>query len=175
MFVILTGHVKLYKENQQKIQTDQRVLGPGQVLGDEEFKAGVNYGEYAEAVGNVTVLVIDLNMYDEIIQANIKKVAGLVDGLAEKLQELADMSEIQKFEIALTALSEVLYEEFVRAGNPVFMLSMNPEELAVKIGVSLEFLHQIMHELRDLDVIDVRGWQIIVLDEESLRDIAGME
>lgn len=175
MFVILTGHVRIYELAKDGAEKNLRVLSLGQVFGQEEFKANEDYLTYAESVDNVKLLVIDSVLYDKIIQANIQKVAGLVNGLADKLQELADMSEIQQFEIGLVALAQVVQEEFIHAGKRAFKLSMSPDQLAEKIGVSLKLLHDIIQEIRELEILDIQELQITVLDEDALSDLTGLE
>ncbi len=175
IFVILTGHVKIYEMAKGQAEKNMRVLGPGQSFGEEEFKASQEYSSYAEAVDNVMLLIVDSDMFDEIIQANIQKVAGLVNGLAEKLQELADLSEFQQLEINLAALATVIQEEFVNAGNRVFTLSVTMDQLAEKIGITPEALDEVVHELGELGVVEIIGLEVTVLDEEILRNLAGLD
>ncbi|MBS3820245.1 MAG: cyclic nucleotide-binding domain-containing protein [Planctomycetes bacterium] len=171
-FVILRGHVRVYKLSPEGNQQVLHLFGPGQTVAEAAAMKMQDYPAHAEAVDAVTLLAIDKATFDAAVRENVDMVAGLVTGLSDKLKELAGLAEQLALRKVPARLANALLQEMTAAASLTFTLSMAKKDIAEQIGTTPETLSRTLRSFQDDGVIDVQGRTITVLNVDVLNALA---
>ncbi len=171
-FVILCGHVRVFKLSPEGDQQVLHLFGPGQTVAEAAAMKMSNYPAHAEAIDPALLLAIDKTTFDNAVRENIDMVAGLVTGLSDKLKELASLAEQLALRKVPARVANLLLEEMQATGKPTFKLSRAKKALAEQIGTTPETLSRTLRKFQDEGWITVKGPTIEILDVDALKKLA---
>jgi CRP/FNR family transcriptional regulator len=171
-FVILVGHVRVFKLSPEGNQQVLHLFGPGQTVAEAAAMKMTNYPAHAEAIDPAVLLAIDKDTFDNAVRENIDMVAGLVTGLSSKLKELAGLAEQLALRKVPARVANLLLEEMQAAGKASFKLSRAKKDLAEQIGTTPETLSRTLRKFQDDGWITVKGPTIEILDVDALKKLA---
>lgn len=170
-FVILRGHVRVFKLAANGQQQVLHLFGPGQSFAEAAVMKDMPYPAHAEAMDNAGVLAIDKDAFQDTLKANIQVVAGLVAGLSEKLKELAGLAERLSLQDVPARVALVLLEQKNATGRDSFDLPAAKKTIAGQIGTTPETLSRTLRKFREDGLIDMQGRHITIRDAAALRDL----
>jgi CRP/FNR family transcriptional regulator len=172
-FLILAGHVRIFKLAPSGEQQVLHIYGPGQTFAEAAAMKRMLYPAHAEAMDSVTLIAIEKATFEAALLRNTEMVTGLVAGLSAKLKELTTLAEQLSLRKAPSRLAIVLLEEMGAAGGKTFRLSRSKKQIAEQIGTTPETLSRTLRKFHEERLIDMHGAEITILDEESITHLAG--
>lgn len=170
---ISSGAVGLRKANRRGQSVITRLIHAGQLLGYRTFFAGGTYAASAVAVTDVEVCLFSAEAIDHALRTCPTLARRLLRRLARDLRA----AEEEKLAVAAVPvrgrLVQLLLDLGDRYGVPsrdglVFRLPLARQEMAALIGVRPESVARALRELRDDELISVRGRQVELLNVEAL-------
>lgn len=173
LFVIISGHVRQFTLEEGRNEEILAVLGPGQSFGENQALQGSAYGSYAEAVDDMALLAVDRATYQKVVKHNVQNVAGMVDGLSRKLQQLSLMAGRVSRDTIRMRLAGWLDEErkSTPPGEPI-LLPADDAQLGECIGAPAEGVTGALAAFREEGIITRNDRDVTILDLTALQAIA---
>ena len=172
LFAVEAGRVKLYKLSAKGDEQILHLYGPGHSFAEAAVLAGGTYPAFAEALDDVTLLVVTRRELREAIAGNPELAMGMLAGLSAKLHEFNRLIEELSLKEVPARLAGVLLRLSERAGGCTVRLEQTRRELAGQIGTVAETLSRALGKLKDAGLIEVRGRRITLLDADALAELA---
>ena len=197
IYVIERGRVKLVQQTPDKRKKQiLRILGPGDLLGEEAFFAGGTYSAYARALEPTDCCFFPGQDFVEFLYRYPTAAFRLLERLADAVKEYQRMLvEIayEKGEERLARLLLDLARKAAPSASPptstpeaeaepesesgalrgqVIDLGLTRTELAELLGLRPETTIRILHRWQAEGILDIEGPRLILLDEEKLASYA---
>jgi len=171
-FVVLEGHVKIFKVNTRGDEQILHLYGPGESFGEAAMWAGGRFPAAAEATEDARLLVVLRSTLRAALSRNVDIAMGMLAGLSAKLREFAGLIEELSLKEVPARLAGVLLTERRRANADTFRLRQTKRELASQIGTVPETLSRALKAIKSQGIIDVDGSAVTILDPQALEDLA---
>ncbi|AQZ50652.1 Crp/Fnr family transcriptional regulator [Martelella mediterranea] len=169
-YSVVTGYVRLFRQNNEGREGDIRICGPGDTFGDDLVFSGDTCRYSAQAAENATLVCYDL--------AKVRQIAANDDGsmarvlamsLATQLQQAIDCVADDRLNTALQRVAHYLLSQCPGDTAPAsFRLACRKSLLAGKLGLAPEALSRAFGALKTLGV-NVHGRTIEITDIEALK------
>ena len=169
-YSVVSGYVRLYRQNSEGREADIRVCGPGDSFGDDLLFSGDAYRYSAQAAERTTLVCYDI--------ARVRKACDADDGalmrafaksLAAQLQKSAECIAGDRLHTALQRVAHYLLAQCDGKTSPArFRLACRKSLLAGKLGLAPEALSRAFATLKTLGV-EVHGRSIEIRDIEALK------
>lgn len=178
LYIICQGKVKLVKHSPDKAKKQLlKLLGPGELLGEESLFAGEPYIAHARTIEKTTLRLIEkrdfwgfLEWHPAVALKLIEKLAQELEAFQSKLVETAYLSSEER----LARLLLLMADKYGLRENGGLMLDveLSRAELAEMAGICPETAMRILSRFKADKFIDFEGRRIIVLDPKKLRELA---
>ncbi|MBM4363226.1 MAG: Crp/Fnr family transcriptional regulator, partial [Deltaproteobacteria bacterium] len=150
---------------------------PGDLLGEEGLLPGETRRRRAVAVLDSRLLPVSAAELAPLVAATPELGAILVSALARRLTELDARSRVLLLTDSrarvVSALARLARKALgVGAPGPGADLDVTPLELGVEVGVDVETVKRIVHQLQDSGHLHISGEQLRVADASTLRSLA---
>ncbi len=170
LYVIHTGRVKVYRLSDTGKEQVLRVLRSGDFLGELALFNGAPMGDYAEALEDSSMCVIDgpplkelMAKYPSIALKILQELSQRLERTEQLLEDISLHSVERRLATALLALSD---------GQENIELEMSKRDLASQIGMTGETLSRKLTTFQDLGFIEQIGQRkIIIKDREGLEGV----
>lgn len=194
IYVIERGRVKLVQQTPDKRKKQiLRILGPGDLLGEEAFFAGGTYSAYARALEPTDCCFFPGQDFVEFLYRYPAAAFRLLERLADAVKEYQRMLVEIAYEKGEERLARLLLDLAHKAapstptpgaeaepkseesGAPrgqVIDLGLTRTELAELLGLRPETTIRILHRWQAEGILDIEGPRLILLDEEKLASYA---
>ncbi|WP_180898393.1 Crp/Fnr family transcriptional regulator [Martelella soudanensis] len=169
-YSVVTGYIRLFRQNSEGREVDIRICGPGDTFGDDLVFSGETCRYSAQAAENATLVCYDL--------AKVRQIAANDDGsmarvlaisLSTQLQEAVDCVADDRLNTALQRVAHYLLDQCPDdASTATFRLACRKSLLAGKLGLAPEALSRAFGSLKTLGV-NVNGRTIEITDIEALK------
>lgn len=178
LYIICKGKVKLAKHAVNGKRRILKLIGPGEILGEESLFGDGVYAAYAKTleetqarfIGKADFLPLVVR-YPAIALKIIEKLARELKGFQSKLMETSYESCKGKVTRLLLSIAEkygVVEEEGLSLG-----LELSRADLAAMVGISTETAIRILSELREENLLALDGQKkIIILNKHKLQELA---
>lgn len=177
LYIVCTGKVKLAKHAPHGKTQILKLLGPGELLGEETMFDRDVYASYARTLEDSTLHFIErepllelLRRHPEVALRFIRKLAQEIKGFQDKLIETSYEGSLERVS-RLLLLIAAKYGIETERGLDIGM-ELTRQELAELAGISTETAIRILSRLRDRGLIQLEGHRIYLLDREALSDLA---
>ena len=171
-YIILAGHVKIYKLSPGGTQQVLHIFGPGQSFAEAIILKDKTYPAYAEAIQSTTLLRVTRDYFYQALFEDRNLVTGMLSGLFTKLRELASLAEELSLKTVPARLAGFLVAESEKAGARCFELSVSKQQIAEIIGTKPETLSRALKKLTSQGIISVSQKQVEIVDFDLLSDLA---
>ncbi len=176
LYVVCEGKVKLAKHAPHGKTQILKLLGPGEILGEETMFDRDVYTAYARTLEDSTLHFLEreplldlLHRHPEVALRFIRKLAQEIKGFQDKLLETSYEGSLERLS-RLLLLMAYKYGMETDRGLDVGV-ELTRQELAELAGVSTETAIRILSRLRDRGFIALEGHRIYILDPESLNEL----
>ena len=171
-YIILAGHVKIYKLSPAGTQQVLHIFGPGQSFAEAVILKNKTYPAYAEAIQPTTLLRVTRDYFYQALFEDRNLVTGMLSGLFAKLRELASLAEELSLKTVPARLAGFLLSESQKAGADHFELTVSKQQIADIIGTKPETLSRALKKMSSQGIISVSQKNVKISDLDALNDLA---
>lgn len=177
VFCIHTGKVKLSKLGTEGKEQILRFAHDGDILGYRSLLSGETISASIQALGDTHACFIPQKVLFEMIETNPKFSLDLMKRACHELGEAGRFITNLAQKSVKERLAEVLLIMNTTFGTDTegnIDISLTREEIANMVGTATESVIRLMSELKDEEVILLRGRKIKILDHEELAFIGNV-
>ena len=178
IYLICSGKVKLVQQTPDKRKKQiLKILGPGDLLGEETFFAGGTYNAYARALEPTKLCFFPREAFLRFLDRHPSVALQLLERLSQEVKEYQNLLVESAYERSEERLARMLLELGRKFGHRerrgegetyVIDLSLSRAELAELLGLRPETTIRILRRWQDEGLLEIRGRRLIILDEEGL-------
>lgn len=170
-FVVLHGQVKIFKISARGDEQILHLYGPGETFGEAAMWAQINYPAHAQVLEDAELLIVSRSNLRRLIEQSPEVAMRMMAGLSAKLREFNQLIEELALKEVPARIAGKLLREARRTGSPIIKLRQTKRQLAAQIGTIAETLSRALAKMKAQGLIDVRGSEIEILDEEALEEL----
>jgi CRP/FNR family transcriptional regulator, cyclic AMP receptor protein len=174
LFYINEGRVKTFKTNDNGKELTVGLFNKGDFLGYTALLEGTAYHDTAEAMEPTELAIIPREEFDKLVNNNRevtkKFIQLLAKNVAEKEEQLLSLAYNSLRKRVADALLTLL-KKYREDANTQFAMNISREDLANIAGTATESLIRTLGDFKTEKLIDIKGSQVIVINEKKL---AGM-
>jgi CRP/FNR family transcriptional regulator len=174
IYVISWGRVKLVQQTPDKRKKQiLRILGPGDLLGEEAFFAGGSYAAYARALEPTRFVFFPGDEFVAFLVRHPAVTLKLLETLAQEVKSYQRMLVELAYEKGEERLARLLLELARQSSGRetegrASDLGLTRTELAELLGLRPETTIRILRRWQDEGILAVEGRRLILLDEAKL-------
>lgn len=162
VYIVVSGRVRIYRENDQGRQVTLNIHGPGKLFGELAALCDAPRIASVEALEPTTTLVISRGSFLALLQKQPEFAIRLARQFADWVRLLSinvtDLALLDVYGRLARLLPRLAFEE---DGNLVID-AMTQQEIANQIGSSREMVGRIMADLKTGNYIEQKGKKIII-------------
>jgi len=171
LYLIEKGKVKIYREHQYGKELIISLLKEGDFFGYTALLHENNYNESAEALEDVTIVMIPKEDFYALLNSNHFVMKRFVKLLSNEVQE----KEEQLLQMAYSSVKKRVTETLIKLQKQnqketeVFNISISREDLANVVGTATESLIRTLGDLKHDNLIEIKGSNISITDLKRLE------
>jgi len=176
VYFLISGKVKLAKRSSGGRRQILKLVGPGEILGEEVLFSGEGYGGYAKALEPVRAYYVSIKTLAQFLSEHprvatrlIEHLAREIKGFQDKILETSYGSSLERIARLLLAIADRWGVE--EDGKLYIGVQLSRTELAELAGIANETASRLLSRLRDRGMIDFIGAKIFILDRERLENL----
>ncbi len=174
LYFVISGKVKVWKENEEGKEFITSIHGPGAYFGYIAILEDQPYKEDAEALEDTELMLIPkadflsiLSTDLEIAQTFIRMIANNVETQEQSLLQMAYGSVRKKVAYGLIHV----LDGYRTADKGLLEINLSREHLAQSIGIATESLVRTLSDFKDEGLVDVQPGKVIIMNEGKLRNL----
>lgn len=173
IFVVQSGRVTLYRTASSGREQILETLGPGDTCACNPGSSVWQCLTTAEAVTPCTVWFLSRENYVKMVQTNSKVSQTLNRLFANRLRSFSCLIEEVSLKDVKKRLVKFLLDMLKekKAKGDALFIPFTREEIAQRIGAVRETVARTLHELKRSKLIEIKPYQIIILDKEGLEKL----
>jgi CRP/FNR family transcriptional regulator len=176
-YVILSGKVKLYKISPEGKEQILHVVSAPDAFAEAALFLEGNYPAFAESLSDSQLLYIPKRDFLQLIEKNPQLSINMIVSLSHYLRRFASLIEELSLKEVSSRIAKYLLDLSMKSSregkNPKEVeLDLSKTQLASKLGTISETLSRTLGKMKGKGVIDVKGNKILILDRESLEEMA---
>jgi len=172
LFFVVNGMVKVFKTSADGKEQILQIIRPGDSFNDVPVFTGDVSLASAEAMSDVLLYTVKKNDLAGIIRENLRVSLNVVRILSERVQQLVSLVEDLSFRHVTGRVAKVLLEY---AGNGADEKPrLTQQEMAAMIGTAREMVGRSLKTLEEEGTIRMERNRVIITDQETLREVAGI-
>jgi CRP/FNR family transcriptional regulator, cyclic AMP receptor protein len=169
VYLLVSGEVRLFRQDGDGRRFTLAVLRPGAVFGQASLLGSLEFDTYAEAVEPSAVWIVADSSAHEIFSTNADLSLSLLEGLGQRLVDVEARLELMAYKKVPARLAALLLQEMDPTG---VVIGLTHQDLAELLGTYRETVSQAIREFRSRGVVRPGRKRIAVLDSAELRRIA---
>ncbi len=177
LYLLQSGHARLYRLGSSAREVTVNVHGPGELLGLSALLNGGTNGLYAEAMDDLSALMIGgealrdlMARFPDLSVALSAQVVRQTRGLQDRLSQLVFLEVSQRLALALLELAN---ESSEAAETQVALRGrISHQDLAHAVGSTRETITKLLGEFRTKGLLDLGYRRIVVMDRSGLERAA---
>lgn len=170
LYVIHSGRVKIYRLSDTGKEQVLRVLRAGDFLGELALFKNSSMGDYAEALEESSMCVIDGSALKELLGKYPMIALKILEELSQRLEQTEKLLEDISLHSVERRLAQVLLDMSI--DDDEIELEMSKRDLASQIGTTSETLSRKLTSFQELGLIEQIGQRrIVVVDREGLEGV----
>lgn len=172
LYLVVSGVVKVLKTSVEGKEQILRLVRPGESFNDiPVFDGGPNLAS-ARAMGPVLLYGISKDDMEEIMREHPGVALNVIGVLAERVRYFASLVEDLSFKHVIGRLAKILLEqaEVETESRP----RLTQQEMAAMAGTAREMIGRSLKALEENGAIRLDRHRILITNEESLREMAGV-
>jgi CRP/FNR family transcriptional regulator len=176
LYVVLEGHVRVYRANSQGREQTLHEQGPGQSIAEVPLFDGGPYPASARAEEDSTLLFLAIDDFQWLYRNHPEIADSVIRELGRRLRRMVSLVEKISLRDVPARMAMTLLEYAEREGGDgrrlEFTLSRTQEELAAELATTRESIARALSRMRHEGVIDQRGAEVRILDLPRLERLA---
>lgn len=176
LFFVKSGRVKVYRTSNQGKEQIYEILNPGETCACNPGELTWRCGSSAELLDDSVLWFLSRENYVRMVQGNSKLMHALNELFAKRLQCFSDLIEEVTLKDSKKRLIKFLLDmlaekqQKITANDTLFIRSTR-EEIAQRLGTARETIARQISDLKKKKLIDVKPYQIIILDKKALESL----
>jgi CRP/FNR family transcriptional regulator, dissimilatory nitrate respiration regulator len=175
-YAVLAGRVKIYKSSAAGKEFILHVFGPGDAFAEVPVFAGGEYPASASSLETAELLFFPRDRFRSLMGRMpdlAMNMLGLLSGRLREFTRTIENLSLKEVPARLAAHLLLLHET---TGTSSFKLDLPKGHLASYLGTTPETLSRILKKMDEMELINMAGHQITILNEEELEALAtGLE
>ena len=176
-YVILSGKIKLYKISSEGKEQILHVVSAPDAFAEAALFLEGTYPAFAEALSDAQLLFFPKRDFVHLIERNPQLSINIIVSLSHFLKKFASLIEELSLKEVSSRIAKYLIDlslKLSREGkNPKEVeLDLSKTQLASRLGTISETLSRTLAKMKARGIIDVRKNRILILDRESLEELA---
>lgn len=172
IYLIVSGRIKTVKLSADGRELLTGIYGQDQYFGIPAFLSHEPYAETAEALEDATICLLPKEMVEELLNKYPDVTRQFIQILSNNLLD----KEEQLLQLAYHSVRKRMAEVLIRLckqekQDTVLNLKVSRDNLAAMAGMATETVSRILSDFRDEEIIEKKGSQIIILDEQRLQNM----
>jgi CRP/FNR family transcriptional regulator, cyclic AMP receptor protein len=174
LYYILEGKVKTFKMNDNGKELTIGLYNQGDFLGYTALLEGTPYRDTAEAMEATELAIIPRDEFDKLVHNNREVTRKFIQLLAKNVAE----KEEQLLKLAYNSLRKrvadallTLQHKYKKEDETNFSIQISREDLANIAGTATESLIRTLGDFKAEKLIDIKGNQLLILNEKKLADM----
>jgi CRP/FNR family transcriptional regulator len=172
--ILCSGRVKLSRGDNNGRQQILRIVGPGEICGEEALLEGAPYTNTAEALDTCQSAFVRREAFLDLLQKRDRVLLPLLRHICQVLIETQVRFTHVALSDARTRLAAQLLELADRYGQPgakgtTLNLALRRGELAALVGLSPETAMRLLSQFQREGLIEVHGRRLTLKSPERLR------
>jgi len=177
VYLLTQGKVKLAKRSTGGRRQILKLVGPGEILGEEVLFHGEGYSGYARALEPTRAYYVStgdlarfLKEHPEIAIKLIERLSLEIKGFQNKLLEASYGSSLERVARLLLAIADRWGVE--EDGGLYIGVKLSRAELAELAGIASETASRLLARLKDRGAIEISGPKILITDRKRLESLS---
>ncbi|TSA87331.1 Crp/Fnr family transcriptional regulator [Deinococcus detaillensis] len=177
LYMLQSGHARLYRLGASAREVTVNVHGPGDLLGLTALLDNGKYGLYAEAMDDLSALMIGgealrdlMSRSPDLSVALSTQVVRQTRGLQDRLSQLVFLEVSQRLALALLELANESGENHDQ--QVALRGRISHQDLAHAVGSTRETITKLLGEFRSRGLLDLGYRRIVVMDRGGLEKAA---
>ena len=174
LYYIVRGKIKVYKRNSDGKELITNILKEGDFWGYLSILENAPYRDNAEVLEDASIMQIPVSDFLELVTNDPKIAQQFIRLIScnalEKEEDLLNMAYNSLRKKVAYGMVQLL-SNFKENGKKSITLKLSRKELAQAVGVATESLVRTMTDFREEKMIDIVDGQIIIIDENKLRNL----
>lgn len=172
-FVVVEGLVKIFKVSSEGKEQILHIFGPGESFGQVAVYAGLRYPASAQAILKSQVLFFPREAFVDLITRTPSLAMNMLAVLSKRLREFTSQVEsLSLKEVPGRLAAYLLFLSEEKDNKDTVTLNISKGQLASLLGTIPETLSRIFARMRELNLIEMDGRKIKLLDPAGLKDLA---
>jgi CRP/FNR family transcriptional regulator len=172
LFFVVNGVVKVFKTSADGKEQILQIIRPGDSFNDVPVFPGDVTLASAEAMSDVLLYSLKKNDLADIIRENPRISLNVIHVLSERVQRLVSLVEDLSFRNVTGRVAKVLLEYAGDGADEKPRLTQ--QEMAAMIGTAREMVGRSLKTLEEEGTIRMERNRVIITDQETLREVAGI-
>jgi CRP/FNR family transcriptional regulator len=176
-YVILSGKVKLYKVSPEGKEQILHVVSAPDAFAEAALFLEGNYPAFAEALSDSRLLFFPKRDFMKLIEKNPQLSINMIVSLSFFLKRFASLIEELSLKEVSSRIAKYLIDLSLKSskegrGFKEVELDLSKTQLASKLGTISETLSRTLAKMKAKGIIDVRKNKILILNRETLEELA---
>lgn len=176
LYYVVSGKLKAFRINEYGKEFIIDLYKPGDFIGYEALLEDTTYQYSVSALEDSEVCVIPKEQFFQLLHTH-KDVANtfiklLSNGIKEKEERLMKMAYNSIRKRVAEALL-LLIEKYKQPEDDIFSINMSRNDLSSLVGTATETLIRTLSDFKDEGIVEVKGSNIKIINEEKLRKLKG--
>jgi len=172
IYLLSQGKVKLAKRSADGRKQILKLIGPGEILGEEALFHDRIYSAYARALEWTRAYFVTLEEFYQFLKAHPKVAIRLLEHLSQevkgfqnKVLETSYGSSLERIARLLLAIADRWGEE----ADSGLYIGLERAELAELVGIASETASRLLARLKERGILALSGSRIVILDRPRLE------
>ena len=172
-FVVVEGLVKIFKASLDGKEQTLHIYGPGEPFGQVAVYAGRSYPASAQAIAESHVLFFPRVAFVDLIARIPSLAMNMLAVLSKRLREFTSQVEnLSLKEVPARLAGYLIYLADEQEKDEVITLSISKGQIASLLGTIPETLSRIFARMTELNLIEIDGRHIKLLNRKGLEKLA---
>ena len=172
-FVVVEGLVKIFKASIGGKEQILHIYGPGEPFGQVAVYAGRSYPASAQAIAKSHVLFFPRAAFVDLITRMPSLTMNMLAVLSKRLREFTvQVENLSLKEVPGRLAGYLIYLVDEQGKNDAVTLSISKGQLASLLGTIPETLSRIFARMTELNLIEMDGRNIKLLNRNGLEELA---
>lgn len=173
LYIVIKGHLCLYRNDAEGRRQIFRLVGAGSLLGRRSLFEDRLCRYSAEALGHSELCLIEGSLARQAMAESPGLVLRLLKTLAKDLDEAEERIHSLACDSVARRLSALLLTlKRSSLNGRSFRTKLTREDMACYIAATPESVSRAFRQLKDLGLVQARGREITILDEAGLLKVA---
>ncbi len=175
-FLVTKGQIKLFRLSAEGKEKVIDIIQRGNTFAEAlMFLEQGGYPVSASALGAARVISFDNHQFLSLLRESTETCFRLMGTMSQRLRGLIKEIDDLTLQSATARMAAMLLQHRADAGQECFSLHAPKGVLASRLSVKPETFSRILHNLSADGIIEVKGQEVRVQDEERLTELAHLE